>query len=104
MFPQHYTNVGNQQSISYIGPTFNLSSQSAECRDFCLGGGKVNGDRAIAVPVAEVKVWFLYNWPCILGVKIENGWGISSTVGFWPPALHFTLYIYIIGYNWIELL
>ena len=33
----HCTNVGNQQSISYIGPTFNRSSQSAECHDFCLG-------------------------------------------------------------------
>ena len=30
---QHCTNVGNQQSISYIGPTFNRSSQSAECHD-----------------------------------------------------------------------
>ena len=34
---QHCTNVGNQQSISYIGPTFNRSSQSAECHDFCSG-------------------------------------------------------------------
>ena len=34
---QHGTNAGNQQSISYIGLTFNRSSQSAECHDFCLG-------------------------------------------------------------------
>ena len=34
---QHCTNVGNQKSISYMGPTFNRSSQSAECHDFCLG-------------------------------------------------------------------
>ena len=34
---EHCTNVGNQQLISYIGPTFNRSSQSAECHDFCLG-------------------------------------------------------------------
>ena len=34
---QHCTNVGNQQTIPYIGPTFNRSSQSSECRDFCLG-------------------------------------------------------------------
>ena len=34
---QHCTNVGNQKSISYIRPTFNRSSQSAECYDFCLG-------------------------------------------------------------------
>ena len=29
---QHCTKVGNQQLISYIGPTFSRSSQSAECR------------------------------------------------------------------------
>ena len=34
---QHCTNVGNQQSIFYVGLTFNRSSQSAECHDFCLG-------------------------------------------------------------------
>ena len=33
---QHCTNVGNQQSISYIGPTFKRSSESTECH-FCLG-------------------------------------------------------------------
>ena len=37
IFFQHCTNVGNQQSISYIGSTFNRSSQSAEYHDFCLG-------------------------------------------------------------------
>ena len=35
---QHCTTAGSQQLISYIRPTFNQSSQSAECHDFCLGG------------------------------------------------------------------
>ena len=39
---QYCTNVGNQQSISYIGLTFNRSSQSAECHDFCLGSKKMS--------------------------------------------------------------
>ena len=48
---QHCTNVGNQQSISYIGPTFNWSSQSAECHDFSLGKNKYTHSDKIKIPV-----------------------------------------------------
>ena len=55
---QHCTNVGNQQPISYIGPTFNRSSQSAECHDFCLGNRAV----LVFMCLRHVNSFLRYSW------------------------------------------
>ena len=66
--PQHYTNVGNQQSISYIGPTFNRSSQSAECHDFYLGSKNWN---------IVTKLW-LKSWEELCQHQVKSFINVST--------------------------